>query len=412
MSTEAIQVVPELKRGRNRLAVTVILGHAIKHIYNSALQTILLPEIKIGLGLSATQFGTLVLSRQATSWVTTIGAGYLGDRFANRASLILGISLMLLGVSYFLLGSAPTYWVMFLAMLLVGIGPSLYHPPAIGALSRRFPDKRGFAISLHGTGGSVGEVLGPITAAGLLTFLMWRQILHASLFPALLGAFLIWSMMRGVPGGQIEGSTSTRAYLASLASLLKRRSLFVLFIVAAFRSVGQSSISIFLPVYLREDLAFSPARVAIYLSLAQLVGIGTQPLMGLLSDRFGRKLVIVPAMIVMALLFFALTFADTGAQLILTIIAMGTVFYSLHTIFIAAAIDVTGGEVQSTVVSLIYGASFLGTLSPVFAGIIADNYGIPSVFLFGGSVVLLGAVILSMLKLPKAANQIARHIES
>ncbi len=407
MSTEPILVTRELRRGRNRLAVTVILGHAIKHIYNSGLQTILLPEIKIGLGLSATQFGVLVFSRQATSWVTTIAAGYLGDRFANRASMMLGISLLLLGGSYFLLGSAPNYWVMFLAMLLVGIGPSLYHPPAIGALSRRFPDKRGFAISLHGTGGSVGEVLGPITAAGLLTFLMWRDVLHASLFPALLGAFLIWSMMRSVPGGQVVGSTSTRAYFVSLASLLKKRALFVLFIVTAFRSVGQSSISIFLPVYLREDLAFSPTRVAIYLSLAQLVGVGSQPLMGFLSDKFGRKIVLVPAMIGMALLFFALNFADSGAQLILTIIAMGTVLYSLHTLFIAAAMDVAGDEVQSTVVSLIYGASFLGTLSPIFAGIIADNYGVSSVFLFGGSVVLVGAVILSMLKLPKTATQLA-----
>ena len=389
-----ILVPPELKRGRNRLAVTVILGHTIKHIYNSALQTILMPEIKIGLGLNATQFGVLVFSRQITSWVTTIGAGYLGDRFANRASLILGISLLLMGLSYFALGSAPNYWVMFLAMLLVGIGPS-------------FPDKRGFAISLHGTGGSVGEVLGPITAAGLLSFLMWRDVLQVSLFPALLGAFLIWGMMRSVPGGQIEGSTSTRAYFVSLASLLKKKSLFVLFMITAFRSVGQSSISIFLPVYLREDLAFSPTRVAIYLSLAQLVGVGSQPLMGLLSDKYGRKIVLVPAMIGMALLFFALRFADPGAQLVITIIAIGTVLYSLHTIFIAAAMDVAGGEVQSTVVSLIYGASFLGTLSPIVAGIIADKYGVPSVFLFGGSVVLVGAVILMMLKLPKTETQIA-----
>ncbi|MCH7745594.1 MAG: hypothetical protein IIC84_05925 [Chloroflexi bacterium] len=86
---------------------------------------------------------------------------------------------------------------------------------------------------------------------------------------------------------------------------------------------------------------------------------------------------------------------------------MGTVLYSLHTLFIAAAMDVAGGEVQSTVVSLIYGASFLGTLSPIVAGIIADNYGIPSVFLFGGGVVLVGAVILMMLKLPKTETQIA-----
>ena len=89
---ESITVSDDLKRGRNRLAVTVVLGHAIKHIYISGLQTILLPEIKFGLGISATQLGALAFSRQVTGWVTTVGAGYLGDRFANRASLMLGIS--------------------------------------------------------------------------------------------------------------------------------------------------------------------------------------------------------------------------------------------------------------------------------------------------------------------------------
>ena len=59
----AVRVSPELRRGRNQLAATVVLGHKIKHIYNSGLQTILLPEIKISLGLSATQLGSLAFSR-------------------------------------------------------------------------------------------------------------------------------------------------------------------------------------------------------------------------------------------------------------------------------------------------------------------------------------------------------------
>ena len=211
--------------------------------------------------------------------MTTLGAGYLGDRFSHKASLMLGISLGLMGISYFVAGNAPNFWLMLGAMLFVGIGPSLYHPPAIGALSRRFPDRRGFAISLHGTGGSVGEMLGPIITAGLLALLMWRDVLQVSLFPALLGGFIIWSMMRSVPG-EVMGSASTQAYFTSLLSLLKKRALFVLVLITVIRSMGQGTIMIFLPVYLREDLEFSAARVAIYLSLAQVVGIGVQPAIG------------------------------------------------------------------------------------------------------------------------------------
>ncbi len=424
MSTETIEVSPELRRGRNQLAATVVVGHAVKHIYNSALQSILFPEIKIGLGLSGTQLGTLAFSRQATSWVTTVFAGFLGDRFADRASLMLGISLLMTGVSYYLLGVADSVVsedLIFLAvlaiMLLIGVGPSLYHPPAIGALSRRFPDRRGFAISLHGTGGSVGEVGGPLLAGVVLLgwlAMTWDSVLVYSLFPALVCAVAIWLFMRNVPGGEMRAVGSVREYFASLLSLLKRKALYVLVIVTALRSVGQSSVMIFLPVYLREELDFSPSKVAIYLSLAQVVGIVAQPVMGYLADRFGYKPVLVPSMLLMSLLAMALGFADPEpffwqiSWLTITIMVMGTVLYALHAIFIAAAIEAAEGAVQSTIVSLIYGASFIGTLSPVIAGLIWDNYGVEATFVYGGALVLVGTLVLAiMLRLPSRGRATA-----
>ena len=401
----SILVTPEIKKGRNQLAATVVLGHAVKHIYNSALQIHLMPEIKLDMGLSATQFGALATARQVTSGVTTMGAGYLGDRFANRSALMLGISMGLLGLSFFLAGSTNTYWLLFGAMLLVGIGPSLYHPPAIGALSRKFPDRRGFAISLHGTGGSIGEVVGgSFLIAGLLAVLTWQGVLKASMAPALVFAVLIWLMMRNVPG-ESGGAASTGAYFTALWSLLRKRAILVLVLVTGMRSMGQSAIMAFLPLYLREDLGYSAVVVGLYMPMAQVAGIGAQPVMGLLSDRWGPKAVLVPGTAALGLLCLALSQADPGPQLVLTILAMGAFLYSLHTIFIAAAMDVSGGEVQSTVVSLIYGASFLGTLSPFLAGVIVDASETRNAFIYGGGIVLVSSVILLFLKLPRTATQ-------
>ena len=124
--------------------------------------------MKTDLALSATQYGIIAGVGRGTSGATTMVAGYLGSRFANRSGAMLFLSLSMMGISYFLLGIAPSFWWLLFVMLLVGIGPSLYHPPAIASLSRKFPDKRGFAISLHGTGGSIGEIIEPVIV-GLLT---------------------------------------------------------------------------------------------------------------------------------------------------------------------------------------------------------------------------------------------------
>ena len=410
---QTIKVSEEIKKGRKQLAAAVIIGHGIKHIYNSSLQVSLLPEISLSFGLTGSQFGLLSTAGRLTSGLTTIGAGYLGDRFASKSGLMLAISLGLMGVSFFFLGSAPNYWVLFVLMLLAGIGPSLYHPPAIASLSRKFPDRRGFAISLHGTGGSVGEVLGPILTGALLTgtlygLMIWRDVFHWSIFPAVFFAVLIWSMMRNI-STEATGTESFGDYLRSLVELLQKRAMIALVLVTGLRCMGQSAIIAFLPLYLRTELEYSPVIVGLYMAGAQVAGIGAQPIMGYLSDKYGRKIVLVPAMTVLSLLFATLKYVDPGIQLALTILAMGSFLYSLHTIFIAAAIDVSKGRAQSTVVSLIYGASFVGTFSPFIAGIIVDATEISNAFLYAGSISLVSTIFLLLTKLPKTVNQDASN---
>lgn len=426
--TRAAPVSAEARRGRNRLAATVVLGHAIKHIYNSGLQSILLAVIKDDLGLTGAQFGLLSTSGRVTSGATTMVAGYLGDRFANRSGIMLMLSLSMMGISYFLLGSAPNFYLMLAAMLLVGIGPSLYHSPAIASLSRKFPDKRSFAISLHGTGGSIGEVVGPVLTGALITgtYLVafeWRETLQISVLPALIFGLLIYLMMRNIPTASAQ-TASLADYFASLLALLSRRAMIALVAITALRSMGQGAIMAFLPVYLLEDHGISAVVIGLFMASIQFVGILAQPAMGFLADNFGHKMVLVPATAALGILMIALRFAQADDTITLTLwrlqittpgiqfgiigLLMGAFLYALHAIYIAAAIDVAQGEAQSTVVSLIYGASFLGALSPFIAGVIVDLTDTSSAFVYGGIMALAATLILAFTRLPKTLSQLSR----
>ncbi len=417
----AIPLSEEIRRGRNRLAVTVVLGHAIKHIYNAGMHSVLLAVMKDDLGLSGTQFGLLTTSGRVTSGATTMVAGYLGDRFANRSGIMLMISLGMMGVSYFLLGIAPNYWLMLAAMLLVGIGPSLYHSPAIASLSRKFPDKRSFAISWHGTGGSVGEFVGPILTGGLIHgvyFLAfeWNEVLQISAGPALIFGLLIYLMMRGIPAGSTD-TESLREYFSKLLTMLRRRGMQMLVLTTALRSMGQGAMMAFLPVYLLEDQGISAIVIGLFMSSIQFVGILAQPTMGWLADKFGHKAVLVPCTAALGVLMIALKFSPTDAPLIFDIVvieitvpgiqfgiialAMGAFLYALHAIYIAAAMDVAEGEAQSTVVSLIYGASLLGAFSPFIAGVIVDLGSNSDAFVYGGAAVIAAAALLGLTRLPQ-----------
>ena len=154
---------------------------------------------------------------------------------------------------------------------------------------------------------------------------------------------------------------------------------------------------------MRDDLNYSVTTVAIFLSAAQIAGVVSQPVMGHLSDKVGRKPVLVTGTGLVMLSAFALSVARSGVQLFLAVLVKGAFSFSLHHIFVAAALDASRSVAQSTVVSLIYGAGFLGTFSPYIAGLISDHYGIHSAFVYGGSVLILPTVLLALARFPSPA---------
>lgn len=391
---------PRADAGRGRFAAVVVGGHAIKHMLTSGVPAVLIPEIKRDLALSGTQVGSLGSVQQVFSWVATMAAGYLGDRFTRQTRLLLALSLAIVGGSLMLLGVAQSYLMLVVGMLCLGFGPSMFHPPAVGALARRFPDRRAFAISLHGTGGSIGEVTGPLVAAGLLVLLSWRGVLRVEVVPALVAAVFLFTLLNERAATADGAPPSFRRYLGSFAALLRQRPLVLLLLVTASRSVGQATTTIFLPLYLREDLAYSPALVGVYIALSQLAGIGSQPLMGLLADRVGHKAVIVPALVIFAVLLGLVPLAGGKVALALVILGLGCFSFSMQSVLTSAAVDVAGHEVQATVVSLIYASSFVGSLAPTVAGVLADRYGLPSTFYLSAAAAATAVVFLAVTRLP------------
>ena len=406
------QVDPTLKKGREKVAATIAVAHTVKHLYNSGQASLIMPEIKLDLGLSRAQFGSLATASSIAWWSSTMLAGYLGDRYNNRAGLMLAIALSLMGGSLFLVGFAPGYWTMLGVMFLAGIGPSMFHPPALGELSRRFPDRRGFAVSLHGMGANVGEVGGaPITAL-FLSLMFWRTLLKASIVPALMAAAAVFVLMPSRKRDTWEQAQTVSGYFGSLVGLLSNRILLLLMVTTALRSVGEGAVSGFLPLYLRDDLSYSVTTVALFLSIAQVGGIISQPVMGLLSDRIGRKPVLVFGTAAVMASAFALALVDgtNRLALFLTVVVRGAFSFSLHHIFVAAALDASRGAAQSTVVSLIYGAGFLGTFSPYLAGLISDRYDdIQMAFWFGGIMAILPTILLIVARFPSSTEVIEQE---
>jgi len=176
-----------------------------------------------------------------------------------------------------------------------------------------------------------------------------------------------------------------------------------------FMSMGRLSVLTFLPIYLTEDLNLSTLGLGFYLMLLYLMGMVSQPIMGFVSDKFGRKVVLLPAYISLGLLYLVIPATGNGFQLALVIGAMGLFFYGTGNIATAAVMDLSSSQIQGSTMSVMSVFRHVFTLpSPIIAGVIITAWGTEAAFIYAGALLLVGALIIAAIKLPRKTEAAAK----
>ena len=384
---------------RRYLLGSLIFGHTVIHWYQQ-LFPVILPGIKDSLGLNDVQVGTLSAVREASGGFLIMPSGYLADSFAKYRPLIMAFALASGGLAYFLVGFAFSYlWIM-PGIALIGVASAAWHPASVGSLSARFPDRRGTALALHGVGASIGDTIAPLCVGALLLAVSWQTLMKFHLLPALVLAFILWRSLGSFYQDSRPGP-DLKSYLSGIKDMLNERNILAIMVARVFMSMGRLSVLTFLPLYLTEDLQYTSLGLGFYLMLLYLMGMVSQPVMGVVSDRFSRKVVLLPAYATLGLLYLFLPATTNGIQLGLVIGAMGLFFYGTGNIATAAVMDLSASEVQGSTMSAMSVFRHVFTLpSPIIAGVIATEFGTEAAFLYAGALLLLGAVVIFTIKLP------------
>ena len=249
------------------------------------------------------------------------------------------------------------------------------------------------AIGLHGTGGSVGEALGPLATGLLLKSFSWRPLLSLSVIPGVVVSIAIWICLGKVK--RIATSTITvSTYIRGIGGLLRNRRLLIVLSVAACYGGAQATVMTFLPIYIEEDLGLSSTSVGLYLSAMNISGIISQPILGYLSDLWGRRSILPPSLAILGLSLIVMAWTGSGIPFTFFLILGGAFLFPLMAIILAAAVDVVSQEVQATTVSLVFGSAVIVSSSvPAVAGIIADSFDVRFTFLLAGGIVLFACGI-------------------
>ncbi|WP_206105433.1 MFS transporter [Paenibacillus thalictri] len=387
----------------------ITIGHGLTHWYPATFY-LLLPIIGKELGLNYTEIGMVISFQYIASTISNVPGGMLVD-MVGRKGLLMALSLFWVGFPYLFMNFSNTYWMLLLCTSLVGIGNNLWHPTAIPTLAQRYPERKGFVLSIHGMGANVGDALAPLAAGSLLALLTWRQVVVINIIPGILMALIILILLRNLQMGpkkkkdkdpaeaaskQKEDGQNLKEYTSGLKQLFKNRSLVFISTSSAFRSMTQNALLTFLPLYLAHELGFSPLWVGAGMFLLQMGGFIAAPISGHLSDKWGRKKILSASMAMTAIILVLLAIMGKSPLFIVFIAVLGFFLYAVRPVMQAWLMETSPKKMAGTSVGILFGMQSLGqAISPMIGGMISDKFGLFSAFYFvAGTIVIANLLIL------------------
>jgi len=392
--------------GRERLAFLWMVtgGHTAIHWFQTMF-AVVLPSITQGLGLDDIQTGYLQSARQLTSGTMNLPAGIAADSFARHRAAILASALLFMGLGYFCFGTASGVVGAVLGAGLVGLGTAVWHPPAMGALSARFPERRATALSIHGMGATVSDTLTPLGVGALLVTFYWRDFLRTQLLVGVAFALLVWlGLSRQFTKATVPSSGQSLA--AGVRALLVNPAFLAVSLADGLMAMARAVILTFFPLYIQIGLGRNAFELGVYVALLHGMGTVSQPVLGVLADRVGRKAVLVPSFLIVTGLYLLLGRVTPGWPLGLVVLTLGMFFYTLVNITGAAILDVAGARTQSSATGLSSVLTQLIALpSPILAGWLVQNFGYGAAFQLAAGFMAVGAVVMLPVRLYRGGDR-------
>lgn len=365
------------------------IAHVVTDLSQGALP-VLLPYLKTAFDLTYAQIGVLVLMQNLTSSVIQPVFGFLTDK--KSMPWLIPVGILASGLGLATVGMINSYYLLLAAVIVGGIGVASFHPQASKS-AHYVSDKtlRGRSMAVFSVGGNLGLALGSIFMIFLLELpgIMDNTIYFA--LPAIATASLVWlnlpimSPKSFAPAAATATKSDAPSSLPVLLLLLLLTFIFV-------RSSIHTGLTTYIPLYYINYLSGDPLYAGYLLSVFLLAGVVGTFIGGVLSDKYGRKTVIMASMATTIPLIPLFQYTSGFVTVILAAVTGAMLISSNATTVVLAQ------EMMPRYVGMASGLTIgfsigLGGVGATILGYVADHFGVPSVFTVLSVLPLTGMVM-------------------
>ncbi len=393
-----------LARPKTHLTVLVVLG--VTHLLNDLMQSLIpasYPILKEVYTLDFIQIGIITMTFQIAGALLQPVIGMITDRHPAPYSPMVGMMFTLSGLVS--LAFAHSYGVILVAVTLIGIGSSIFHPEATRMARYAAGGRQGLAQGIFQVGGQAGTALGPVFAA--LIIVPWGQ---PSLAWFAVSALAAMGLLTWIGSKQRAISAEFSAMRAARAKAHKAvrhapRTIAVGLVLLTFlmftKNAYNESFKSFYTFYLmdRFGLTIPSAQMMLFLFLlSAAVGV---LIGGIVGDKIGRTRIIWISMLGPLPLTLLLPHVDlmwTGVLTVMINLIMASAFASI----LIYAMDLLPNRI-GLIGGLFYGLNFgLGGIAAAILGVVAETYGVAAVYQLCAFLPLAGLLVWFLPRLEDA----------
>ena len=379
----------ETRRFRTGLVAPIAAAHFLHDIFTSLLAP-LLPLLIENLGLSLLLASSLPVAIQLPSIFNPLLGVIVDRKHWHRRLLVLAPGTT--GVLLCLIGLAPSYAVLLCLLLTAGCSVAAIHVAGPVLIHRFSGPSVGRGMSFFMVGGELARTVGPLVAVQAVSSLGLRGIWQIAPVAAASSLLLAWR----IP--PVAVPTDRDPPLALTALWKRMRGVFTAVIgILLARAFMVGALTTFLPTYIYgKGQGLWIANIS--LSVLELGGVLGALLSGTLSDRLGRRRVLLAAVLLSPVLM--LVFLWTGGALRLAVLAgLGLVTLSTTPVLLALVIERSGTNPAAATGTFMMISFALRSLITLAVGAAGDLWGLDATYLACAVLAILGLPFV--LRLPR-----------
>jgi MFS transporter, DHA1 family, multidrug resistance protein len=383
------QKAPFVKPARLSFFMLIALTGGLAILSSTLSKTPVLPLFAQSLGAGPAEIGWIVIASTIPGILVSFPAGALSDYLGKRRVLL--ASLVVFATAPFLYLLVSNAWQLMAVRFYHGFATAIFGTVASAAIAERYTADRAARLSTYSSVTIVGRSIAPFLGGFLISLAGFGAVYIACAVSGVLALGAGWLLRDSAPPPVAR--LALPHFWQSLGTVLRDRGIMLVSLIEAAQYLVFGAIEAFLALY-AASLGIPAWKIGIILGVQLVSIVFAKPLMGRVSDRVGRKQVIIPGLLIGAASIVLLPYAPGFIGLSVLSLAFGLGFATVTSSTAALVADLTRDGRYGSSMGVLRTVMDVGqSIGPVLTGwmVVVAGYGDAFTLL---AVILVAAAVL------------------